>query len=289
MPKTAHSDERGLLSEPVEGTRVSGAVMAGKARKGNMEVIGHATEVSDSITLVGKRYTVANKLLQSGETFQSEPGALLYMSDGVTLRASFGGWRMFSGEGLAKNQYTNNSTEPAVLALTPNMPMGSIIPFDLSKHGRLNCKRGAFMAAESTVRVHPKLLPARSALACCFGGVAPVIQEVSGTGLALLAAGGTILKKSLAPGETILVDTHSVVAFTSGVSFDVKQVGSLATCCFAGEGCFNTELSGPGTVYFQSLSYEKLTKMLLYGANGINRNSAVNVKGGGPPDATMER
>lgn len=261
--------------------------MTGKASKGNIEVIGHATEVSDSITLVGERYTVANKLLQPGETFHSEPGAFLYMSDGVTLKAHFGGWRMFSGEGLAINQYTNNSTEPAILALTPNMPMGSIIPFDLNEQGSLNCKRGAFMAAESSVHVYPKLLPARSASACCCGGVAPVIQEVSGTGHALLAAGGTILKTSLAAGEKILIDTHSVVAFTSSVVFDVKQVGSLATCCFSGEGCFNTELTGPGTVYFQSLSYEKLTKMLLYGASGTGRNSAR--QGGGPPAAIMER
>lgn len=35
------------------------------------------------------------------------------------------------------------------------------------------------------------------------------------------------------------------------------------TCCFGGEGCFNTDLSGPGTIYLQSLSYQGLIRLLV--------------------------
>ena len=56
----------------------------------------------------------------------------------------------------------------------------------------------------------------------------------------------------------MIVDTNTVVGFENTVGFDVRNVGSFLNCCLGGEGCFNTELSGPGTVYLQSLSCASL-------------------------------
>jgi len=39
----------------------------------------------------------------------------------------------------------------------------------------------------------------------------------------------------LDPGETILVDTDSVLCFESSVTIDVKAVGGFLTCCCSGE------------------------------------------------------
>ena len=94
----------------------------------------------------------------------------------------------------------------------------------------------------------------------------------------------------LAPGETLLIDSDSLVAFSDGINYDVKQVGNFVTCCLGGEGCFNTVLTGPGTIYLQSLSYEKLIRMLLKGAKQPPKKDADDLVSGGPPDgATMER
>ena len=102
------------------------------------------------------------------------------------------------------------------------------------------------------------------------------------------------MMKQLDHGEVILADTNSVVAFTEGVGYDVKTVGNLVTCCCSGEGCFNTELTGPGTVYLQTLSYEKLVTMLVNVKGGNQRDrakrSADRASGGAPSDSqTMER
>ena len=43
---------------------------------------------------------------------------------------------------------------------------------------------------------------------------------------------------------------------------DVRSVGTLITCCFGGEGCFNTVMEGPGTVYLNSFGTEKLAKIV---------------------------
>ena len=52
----------------------------------------------------------------------------------------------------------------------------------------------------------------------------PIIQNVQGQGVALLNAGGTVVSRTLGPGEKLLIDSHSLVAFTDGIGYDVQQV-----------------------------------------------------------------
>lgn len=273
------------------GQPVHGAVTSGPAAFGNMSVMGR-TILPGSFNVAGERYSVINKVLQPGETYQGEPGVMMYMSNEVKMEARFAGWRMFSGEGFAKLRFVNRSNAPGYLGLTPNMPMAIVMPMDMNALGSMNCKRGAFMAGDESVKVYPKLLPAASCAACCCGGMPPIIQQVTGQGIALVNAGGTVVQKNLGPGEQILCDSDSVVAFTDGIGYDVKQVGSLITCCCGGEGCFNTELTGPGTVYLQSLSYEKLIKMLVRKGGpsaGANAGAGTGGAGGGPATEEMAR
>jgi len=121
----------------------------------------------------------------------------------------------------------------------------------------------------------------------------PIIQEVSGAGTALLNAGGTVVSRQLSPGEKLLVDSDSVVAFTQGVGYDVRQTGDFKTCCFGGEGCFNTELTGPGIIYLQTLSYEKLIRLLVKAQNNKKKKDdklgGIGVPGGPVASDEMER
>jgi hypothetical protein len=45
-------------------------------------------------------------------------------------------------------------------------------------------------------------------------------------------AGGTIIKKDLQPGETLLLDTGCLVAMTGTVDYDVRFSGSVKTALF---------------------------------------------------------
>lgn len=71
---------------------------------------------------------------------------------------------------------------------------------------------------------------------------------------------GTVIKKVLRQGESILVDGDSVLAFESSVTIDVRTAGNLAAMCCGGN-LFYTELSGPGTIYLQSMSIDKLRRL----------------------------
>ena len=72
---------------------------------------------------------------------------------------------------------------------------------------------------------------------------------------------GTVITKNLTEGEVILVDSDSLLCFEKSVSINVKSVGGLCTMLCAGEGLFHTELTGPGTVWMQSMSIDKLRKL----------------------------
>lgn len=87
------------------------------------------------------------------------------------------------------------------------------------------------------------------------------MQTVENGEYAFLMAMGTVIKKTLRAGESILVDGDSVLAFESSVTVDVRAVGNIAAICCGGEGLFNTELSGPGTIYLQSMSIDKLRRL----------------------------
>jgi uncharacterized protein (AIM24 family) len=90
--------------------------------------------------------------------------------------------------------------------------------------------------------------------------------------LAFVHAGGHVLKKELAAGETLKIDTGCIVAFTAGINYDIQMVRGVKNAIFGGEGLFFAVLSGPGTVWLQSLPVSRLaSKILSYGSPGGRR------------------
>jgi uncharacterized protein (AIM24 family) len=57
-----------------------------------------------------------------------------------------------------------------------------------------------------------------------------------------------------------------VVAYTAGVDFDIEYVGKVKTALFGGEGLFFARLSGPGTVWLQSLPFSRLASRVFAAA-----------------------
>jgi uncharacterized protein (AIM24 family) len=55
-----------------------------------------------------------------------------------------------------------------------------------------------------------------------------------------------------------LVDTESILCFESSVNIDIQWVGNVAAICCGGEGLFNTTMTGPGKIWMQSMSIDKM-------------------------------
>lgn len=92
------------------------------------------------------------------------------------------------------------------------------------------------------------------------------MQKLEGNGLAFVHAGGTLLKRDLAPGELLRVDTGCLVGMQPSVDYDIEYVGKIKTALFGGEGLFFATLRGPGTVYLQSLPLSRLASRIFAAA-----------------------
>jgi uncharacterized protein (AIM24 family) len=130
--------------------------------------------------------------------------------------------------------------------------------------GTLICQKDAFLCAARGVSLG--IAFQRKLSAGFFGGEGFIMQKLDGDGLAFVHAGGTVLKRELAGGQTLLVDTGCLVAYTPGVSFEIQFVGKIKTALFGGEGLFFARLTGPGTVWLQSLPFSRLASRVFAAA-----------------------
>jgi uncharacterized protein (AIM24 family) len=154
---------------------------------------------------------------------------------------------------------------------------GTIVPMQLSNFGgRIICQKDSFLCAARGVSIG--LHFQKKVMTALFGGEGFIMQKLEGDGLVFVHAGGTIVERELAAGETLHVDTGCVVAFTSGVNFDIQSVGSVKSMLFGGEGVFLATLQGPGKVWIQSLPFSRLAGRMM---------SAAYQKGGGRDEGSV--
>lgn len=163
--------------------------------------------------------------------------------------------RSLSGEGISLTR-ARASAPGQQLRAAPGA-LGHVSAWDLSQ-GPLLTTRGAFLAAWGEVDI--SVTVARRAGAALFGGAGLFLQHLSGSGTVLIQGSGDLLSRELQAGETHLVSTGNLAAFSATVDYSVEAVGGVRKLLFGGEGLFMTRLSGPGTVYLQTLKRVSATK-----------------------------
>jgi uncharacterized protein (TIGR00266 family) len=219
--------------------------------------------------------------LDPGEAAIGEAGSMFFMDAGIGMDAVFGdgsqnqggglfgkllgaGKRLLTGESLFTTIYTNQGASKARVAFGAPYP-GKILPMDLAQlGGTLLCQKDAFLCAARGVSLG---IAFQQKLGVgFFGGEGFIMQKLEGDGLAFVHAGGTVLKRELAPGQTLFVDTGCVVAYTPNVNFEIQYVGKIKTALFGGEGLFFAKLTGPGTIWLQSLPFSRLASRVFAAA-----------------------
>ncbi len=204
--------------------------------------------------IIGEPLPVVICHLDSGETLVSEKGSMSWMSPNMKMETVAGGLgkavgRMFSGESMFQNRYTAQGGE-GMIAFASSFP-GTIMAFDITPGNDIIAQKSAFLASESGVElsVHFK----KQLGAGFFGGEGFIMQKLSGQGTAFVEIDGYCKRYDLGPGEQLIADTGYLAAMTSGVKMDIQSVAGLKNKLFGGEGFFNTVLTGPGTVWIQSM------------------------------------
>ena len=235
--------------------------------------------------------------LDPGEGVRAETGTMTYMEDGIEMQTGTGGSifsgfkRMITGESFFITTFLNNSSGKSHVAFAAPYP-GKIIAFDLDVFsGNVLCQKDSFLCAARGIEIEVAFTKRMGA--GFFGGEGFILQRLSGDGMVFTHAGGTVIEKELAPGETLRVDTGCIVAFATTVDYDIQFIGGFTNALFGGEGLFLAKLTGPGKVYLQSLPFSRLVDRIkrgitysqgkdeVRGIAGIGGNILKNVISGG--------
>jgi len=229
--------------------------------------------------ILGHDMQIVEVELDPGETVVAEAGAMNYMDDGITFEAKMGdgsqgdeglfgklmsaGKRVLTGESIFLTHFTNTGSGKKWVAFAAPYP-GKIIPFDLSTvGGELLCQKDAFLAAALGTEVGIAFTKRMGT--GFFGGEGFILQRLRGDGMAFVHACGTIIEKKM-NNATLRVDTGCLVAFTTGIDYNIERAGSLKSMFFAGEGLFLATLKGTGTLLLQSLPFSRMADRILANA-----------------------
>ena len=218
--------------------------------------------------------------LDPQEAVVAESGSFMMMDNGIKMNTIFGdgsgqtqsvlgkifsaGKRLLTGESLFMTAFLNEGQGKKKVSFASPYP-GKIIPIDLTNfNGKFICQKDAFLCAAKGVTVGIEF--SKKLGRGLFGGEGFIMQKLEGDGMAFMHVGGTVAKKELRSGEVLKVDTGCIVGFDQTVSYDIEFVGGIRNTVFGGEGLFFATLTGPGTVYVQSLPFSRLAGRIIASA-----------------------
>jgi uncharacterized protein (TIGR00266 family) len=232
--------------------------------------------------------------LDPQEAVVAEAGAMMYLEDGIAMETIFGdgsgqsagilgslfsaGRRLLVGESLFMTVFENRASGKKKVAFGAPYP-GKIVPIRLAEiGGELLAQKDAFLCAAKGVSVGIGFN--RKIGAGLFGGEGFIMERLQGDGWAFIHAGGTLIERHLAPGETLRVDTGCIVGFTPTVDFDIQFVGSVKSAIFGGEGLFFATLRGPGRIWLQSLPFSRMADRIVAASRPGGRKEEGSILGG---------
>ena len=201
----------------------------------------------------GGAFPVVVCQLEDGEQMITERGSMVWQTPNIRMETTGGGiGKMFSkalsGESIFQNIYTAQGA--GTIAFGSSFP-GKIVPLEIGPGREMILQKRAFLASESGVELSIHF--SKKLGAGFFGGEGFIMQKVSGRGTAFVEIDGEMVEHTLAAGEQLVVDTGNVAGFTVGVSMEIRQVAGLKNKFLGGEGFFHTLLTGPGTVWLQTM------------------------------------
>jgi len=231
-------------------------------------------------TIYGEEMQYVEVELDPQEAVIAEAGTFMMMEDGIRMNTIFGdgskqnegflgkvlgaGKRLLTGERLFMTLFSNENFGKKKISFAAPYP-GKVIPIDLTEFGgKFICQKDAFLCAAKGVGIGIEF--SRKLGRGLFGGEGFIMQKLEGNGMAFVHSGGTMASKQLQPGEKLKVDTGCIIGFTKDINYDIEFIGGIKNSIFGGEGLFYATLTGPGTVFVQSLPFSRLAGRILAAA-----------------------
>ena len=216
----------------------------------------------------GTTMPVLDVQLDPNESVFSESGELSWMTASIqmTTHTQMGGGgglfgvlkRVAGGGSIFMTEY-RAMQYPGEVSFATKVP-GHIVPVQVAPGQEYLVHRHGFLCATPQVTISVGFQ--QSLGAGIFGGSGFLLQRVAGYGMAWLELSGELITKNLGPGETLLVHPGHVGAFQASVNFQITTVPGIKNMIFGGDGIFLGVLTGPGTVWLQTLPISRLAHQI---------------------------
>jgi uncharacterized protein (TIGR00266 family) len=236
----------------------------------------------------GTTMPVLEVQLDPNESVFSESGELSWMTASIQMmthtQAGGGGGlfgvlkRVAGGGSIFMTEYRAYQY-PGLVAFATKVP-GHIVPIELGQGPEYLVHRHGFLCATPQVTISVGFQ--QSLGAGIFGGDGFLLQKIGGYGTAWLELSGELIQRNLAPGEVLRVHPGHVGAFQSTVGFQITMVPGIKNMIFGGDGIFLAVLTGPGTIWLQTLPISRLAHQISeYLPRDGSRQAAPAAIGGG--------
>ncbi|NNN04042.1 MAG: AIM24 family protein [Acidimicrobiaceae bacterium] len=206
--------------------------------------------------------------LQPGQRVVSQGGEMSWMTPNVSMATSKSGMgtsglggvlrRALSGSTIFLSSFEVTSGS-GVVAFATKMPghikavrVGSGREYVVSRHGFLAGTDGVTLAVAVQQRLGVGV----------FSGNGFLLQRIAGEGTAWVELSGELVQYDLAAGESLLVHPGHIGLFDGSVTMAIEQVHGVANVLFGADTLFLVRLTGPGSVYLQTLTVPGLAHAL---------------------------
>jgi uncharacterized protein (TIGR00266 family) len=207
-------------------------------------------------------YALAVVSLDPDESIQAEAGAMVSMSPGMAIVTEATGGLMgalrrsiLGGESFFMNTY-RAPDRGGQIALAPVLP-GDMAVLEL-KDEMLMVQSGSYVGSSQGIDVDTKWSGAQT----FFAREGLIMLQCSGSGTLVISSYGAIHEMELSAGQSHVIDTGHLVAFTEGMGFKVRSIGGMKSTLFSGEGLV-VDLAGPGKVLMQTRSDDAFLSWLI--------------------------
>lgn len=201
---------------------------------------------------------------EMGQTLCTEGGSMSWMSPNMHMETNSGGGikkalgRLFAGESIFLNEYTAQGGQ-GMIAFASSFP-GSIIPYEVTPGNGIIVQKRGFLAMEKGLDL--SVCFQRKLGSGFFGGEGFIMQKITGNGLVFIEIDGHCQEYTLAPGQSIIVDTGYLAAMSETCTMDIQTIKGAKNVLFGGEGLFNTVITGPGKIYLQTMPALKIAEAI---------------------------
>jgi len=194
--------------------------------------------------LIGAAVPVLSVGLDPGESVVSEAGEFAWMTDSIQMS---GGPR--TGDGPLLSSYTAKGAAGTV-AFAARLP-GSILRLDIGGGREFLVHRHGFLAGTPDIQIGSGFRQAFTT--GLFARQGFQLRRIGGDGRAWVQLAGEPVRHELAAGQSLRAHPGHVGLFESTVAFQMMRVPGMTNRYFGGDTHHFGVLSGPGTVWLQSV------------------------------------